>query len=160
VLVAVGAGDALVGAGAGVVAGGDKVVRAMVGEGAAEGTPDDAVGCVAGAVLGTGACGDPVEGLEAGDEPDSPAGWVEVLVDPPLPCGFAWPAAAPEGTGLAFVAAGVAAGTSWLVDWAGAARANTVAKPTVASALSWVARQVSRPSLRRPAVRAASGESS
>jgi hypothetical protein len=46
-------------------------------------------------------------------------------------------------------AAGVAVGGVWTgAVWAGALRANTTAKPTVASAPSWVARQVSRPSRR------------
>ena len=44
---------------------------------------------------------------------------------------------------------------SLAVLWAGAVRANRVAKPTAVTALSWVARQVSRDSRRRPAARAA-----
>jgi hypothetical protein len=57
------------------------------------------------------------------------------------------------------VALGV--GRGWLATvCAGAVRANNVAKPTVASAPSWVARQVSRDRRRSPADRAASGGSS
>jgi hypothetical protein len=46
---------------------------------------------------------------------------------------------------------GAAAGAGWpLTVAAGAVRANSTAKPTVASALSWVARQVSRDRRRSP----------
>ena len=44
--------------------------------------------------------------------------------------------------------------------WAGAVRANRVAKPTAVTAPSWVARQVRRERRRSPAVRAAPGCSS
>jgi hypothetical protein len=49
---------------------------------------------------------------------------------------------------------------SLAVVWAGALRANSVAKPTAVTALSWVARQVRRERRRRPAERAAPGCSS
>ena len=63
-----------------------------------------------------------------------------------------------DGDGLCAVTLGV--GRGWLTTvWAGALRANSVAKPTVASAPSWVARQVSRDRRRSPADRAASGGS-
>ena len=57
-----------------------------------------------------------------------------------------------------------AAGTTVEGFWtgavcAGALRANTTAKPTVASVPSWVARQVSLPSLRTLMSRACPGES-
>jgi hypothetical protein len=64
-----------------------------------------------------------------------------------------------DGDGLAAVTLGVGCG-GLLTVCAGAARANNVAKPTVASAPSWVARQVSRDKRRSPAERAASGGSS
>ena len=44
--------------------------------------------------------------------------------------------------------------------WVGAVRANKVAMPTAVTALSWVVRQVSLDSLRSPAARASSGNSS
>jgi hypothetical protein len=53
-----------------------------------------------------------------------------------------------------------AAVVSLATVWAGAVRANKVAKPTAVSALSWVARHVRRERRRRPAVRAAPGCSS
>jgi hypothetical protein len=57
-------------------------------------------------------------------------------------------------------AAGVAVGGFWTgAVCAGALRANTTAKPTVASVPSWVARQVSRPNLRTLTSRACPGES-
>jgi hypothetical protein len=57
-------------------------------------------------------------------------------------------------------AAGAAVGGFWTgAVCAGALRANTTAKPTVASVPSWVARQVSRPSLRTLTSRACPGES-
>jgi hypothetical protein len=49
---------------------------------------------------------------------------------------------------------------AWLAVWTGAARANRVAKPTAATALSCVARQVRRERSRSPAARAAPGGSS
>jgi len=64
-----------------------------------------------------------------------------------------------DGEGLAVVTLGVGCG-GLLTVCAGALRANSVAKPTVASAPSWVARQVSRDNRRSPAERAASGGSS
>jgi hypothetical protein len=54
----------------------------------------------------------------------------------------------------------VAAGAAVVLPasvWAGAVRANRVAKPTAVIALSWVARQVRRERRRSPAARAASG---
>jgi hypothetical protein len=59
--------------------------------------------------------------------------------------------------------AGVAPGAAAVlltVVCAGAVRANRVASPTAVTALSWVARQVSRDRRRRPSVRAAPGGSS
>ena len=53
-----------------------------------------------------------------------------------------------------------AAVVSLATVWAGAVRANKVAKPTAVTALSWVARHVRRERRRRPAVRAAPGCSS
>ena len=47
----------------------------------------------------------------------------------------------------------------WLVVWAGAVRAKRVARPTAVTALSWVARQVSRESLRSPWARVSAGSS-
>jgi len=47
-----------------------------------------------------------------------------------------------------------------LTVWVGAVRANKVAKPTAATALSWVARQVSLDRRRSPVARAAPGNSS
>jgi hypothetical protein len=64
-----------------------------------------------------------------------------------------------DGEGLAAVTLGVGCG-GLLIVCAGAVRANNVARPTVASAPSWVARQVSRDKRRSPAERAASGGSS
>lgn len=67
-----------------------------------------------------------------------------------------------EGVGDA-LAAGVrvAFGAGWpLTVAAGAVRANTTAKPTVAIAPSWVARQVSRDSRRSPRDRACPAGSS
>jgi hypothetical protein len=46
-------------------------------------------------------------------------------------------------------------GGALLTVCAGAVRANSVANPSMASAPTWVAPQVSRDSLRNPAVRAA-----
>jgi hypothetical protein len=71
-----------------------------------------------------------------------------------LPCGtVAWGAAA----GLADSVGGAV----WtLAAGAGAVRAKTIANPTVASAPSWVVRQVSLPSRRNPASRVCAGESS
>jgi hypothetical protein len=60
---------------------------------------------------------------------------------------------------LLVAAAGLVAGADELVAVApGAVRANRVAMPTVASALSWVARQVSLPRRRNPASRASVGD--
>ncbi|HET7244866.1 MAG TPA: hypothetical protein VFJ07_08520 [Streptosporangiaceae bacterium] len=58
-----------------------------------------------------------------------------------------------EGDGLAEGVAG-AFGAVWPPVAAGAVRANRTAKPTVAIAPSWVARQVSRDRLRSPRDRA------
>jgi len=55
-----------------------------------------------------------------------------------------------------FVAAGAAV-LSPAVVWAGAVRANRVARPTAVTALSWVARQVRRERRRSPVARAAPG---
>ncbi len=52
------------------------------------------------------------------------------------------------------------AGAACAVVWAGAVRANKVAMPTAVTALSWVARQVSRDRRRSPAARASPGNSS
>ena len=49
------------------------------------------------------------------------------------------------------------AAADWSAVWAGAVRANSVAKPTAATALSSVARQVRRERRRNPAERAAAG---
>jgi hypothetical protein len=58
-------------------------------------------------------------------------------------------------------AVGVTVGGFWTgAVWAGALRANTTAKPTVASVPSWVARQVSRPSRRTLTSRACPDASS
>jgi hypothetical protein len=59
---------------------------------------------------------------------------------------------------LLVAAAGVVAGAVEPPVDAGAVRANKVANPTVASALSWVARQVSLPRRRSPASRAPAGD--
>ena len=64
-----------------------------------------------------------------------------------------------DGEGLTAVTLGVGCG-ALLTVCAGAVRANNVANPTVASAPSWVARQVSRDRRRSPAERVASGGSS
>jgi hypothetical protein len=72
-----------------------------------------------------------------------------------------WWVLAGDGDGEALVAFTVGAGAGGLLTvCAGAVRANSVAKPTVAIAPSWVARQVSRDRRRSPAERAASGGSS
>jgi hypothetical protein len=64
----------------------------------------------------------------------------------------AWVAAAADVDGCRLGVVAV-----WLVVWAGAVRANKVARPTAVTALSCVARQVSRDRRRRPAVRASPG---
>jgi hypothetical protein len=64
-----------------------------------------------------------------------------------------------DGDGLDALTLGFGCG-GLLTVCAGAVRANNVANPTVASAPSWVARQVSRDSRRSPAERTASGGSS
>jgi len=66
----------------------------------------------------------------------------------------AWPG---EGVAGGGVVAARAVVLSPAAVWAGAVRANRVARPTAVTALSWVARQVSRERRRSPAVRAASG---
>jgi hypothetical protein len=47
----------------------------------------------------------------------------------------------------------------WLTVWAGAVRTNKVTRPTAATVLSWVARQVSLESLRSPWARVSAGSS-
>jgi hypothetical protein len=67
-----------------------------------------------------------------------------------------------EGEGVAdAVGLALEAGdTVLLTVWAGALRANKVAKPTAVTVPSWVARQVRRDSRRSPAARAAPAGSS
>ena len=67
-----------------------------------------------------------------------------------------------EGPGVRHDVYGFALGASvaWLAVWAGAVRANKVAKPTAVTALSWVARQVRRERRRSPTARASPGCSS
>ena len=153
VLVAVGAGDDVDGAGVGGLLGGAKVGDAVVGT---------AVGCGVGRADG---CADD------GCAPGAAGGWepcpAAARLAPAGPLAFAG-----FGPGFAAARAGVCAGVSaagvglpgavvWLLAvCAGAVRANTIAKPTVASAPIWVPRQVSRPSRRKPASRACAGESS
>ncbi|MGD0699863.1 MAG: hypothetical protein ABSA02_08270 [Trebonia sp.] len=138
---AVGAGAAVVGAGAGAVAGG-----ARVGAGVA--------GAVVGAVVAATAAG----------TLDGAADWTAARAVGWLAARETWyvlagRAAVREGAGLG-VTAGLAAGAVWLAIWAGAVRAKSVATPTVARAPSCAVRQVSLPRRRRPASRVASGERS
>jgi hypothetical protein len=123
VLVAVGAGEEVVGAGAGLVAGGARVWLAAtlwLGDGA-------------------GALADCGDGVGLGREPAWVAGWVAGCVAdrvPAMPCGFV-PACPAAGGGAAAVVDGPAGGAgATLAAGAGAVRANTIAKPTVASAPS------------------------
>jgi hypothetical protein len=75
--------------------------------------------------------------------------------------GWAFPGEELDGAGAGGdVFAVGAAVVSLAVVWAGAARANKVAKPSAVTALSWVARHVRRERRRRPAVRVAPGCSS
>jgi hypothetical protein len=70
-----------------------------------------------------------------------------------------FPVAVVLAAALLVAAAGLVAGADEPVAVApGAVRANRVAMPTVASALSWVARQVSLPRRRRPASRVFVGD--
>jgi hypothetical protein len=159
VLVTVGAGDALVGAGVGGELGG-----ARVGEG--RGVEGCGAGCVVGCpAVGCPAVGCPAVGCPADDCPAAGApAWVacpaadRALAGPLARRGFAWCVAEAEAWADAAVAPGVGVVTVWLpAVCAGTFRANTIAKPTVASAPSWVVRQVSRPSRRRPVSRACAG---
>jgi len=137
----VGAGAALVGAGAGGLAGG--VSRGVAG--AADGC---AAGCAAGAAGWTvgWAVGWPAAGRVATGELVARNGLLRCCAAPGT-------VARAAGTGLADVAV-------WtFAVFAGAFRANTTAKPTVASAPICVVRQVSLLSRRRPASRACAGES-
>jgi hypothetical protein len=133
----------VLGAGAGVVAGGARVAGAEV-EGAA------LVG--AGAVpVGVVAAGAVVCPVAASAVPVAVAEVVEDRADAEdraAGCDLA----CPEGA-AALLVAGVATGTVGLFVCAGALRAKTVAKPTVASAPSWVTRQVSVRRRRNPASR-------
>jgi hypothetical protein len=148
VLVTVGTGEEVDGAGAGVVAGGASV-----------GVGDAAAGWVAGCGAGWPAAGWVVAA------PPVTAGWLAfvpagaALRVPMARRGFWACRAACDGTAVAL--AGPAGGVVWaLAAGAGAVRANAIAKPTVASAPSCVVRHVRRPSRRKPASRAPAGESS
>jgi hypothetical protein len=151
VLVAVGAGEEVTGAGAGVVAGGARVwLAAAVGLGGAAGALADCGDGLAVAV----ACAECAVWLALGRAAAPGAGWVRVV-----PCGFA--PCCPGACNGAAVAAGPVGGTVWtFAAGADAVRANTIAKPTVASAPSWAVRQLSRLSRRKPSSRASAGESS
>ena len=136
-------------------------------------------GAGAGAELGGASVGD-----ELRDPPGEPEELdeLEELAGPgerePLPDGLAaWPACAvgcmpgalfrstgccrwlADGAAEAAEADGsvLAAVVAWSAVWAGAVRANRVAKPTAVTALSCVARQVRRERRRSPAERAAPG---
>jgi hypothetical protein len=151
VLVAVGTGEEVVGAGAGLVAGGARVwLTVTLGLGDAAGALADcgdgravAVACAACAVCrALGRAAVPVAGRVLG-----------------VPCGFA--PCCPGACDGAAVAAGSVGGTvCTLAAGADAVRANTIAKPTVASAPNWAVRQVSLLSRRKPSSRASAGESS
>jgi hypothetical protein len=159
VLVTVGAGDELVGAGVGGVAGG---VRVGVARGVVGATDGCGVGCADGDPVG-GAAADPV-GCAAADVAElavAAPGRVACGKPPCRPvltrlCG---PAAVVAGAGDTVAGLGGVT-VSLPAVCSGAVRANTIAKPTVASAPIWVVRQVSRPSRRNPASRACVGESS
>ncbi|TVZ00564.1 hypothetical protein EAS64_34815 [Trebonia kvetii] len=134
VLVAVGAGAAVVGAGAGVVAGGARVAGAEV-----------AGAALVGAALVCGAAAGAVDVAAAAPVPawadDPPATPAAGFFDDAALCDFAWPAAW-VGAWLEAGAVGVTTGVVWLAACIGAVFAKTVAMPTVASAPSWVTRQV------------------
>jgi hypothetical protein len=123
---------ALVGAGTGGVVGG-----------ASRGAAGAVVGAVVGAAVGAAAWAAGVDGwTDAGFR----AGELVTGSRVTACCGVA-------------EAAGTAVGGFWTgAVCAGALRANTTAKPTVASVPSWVARQVSLPSLRTLTSRACPGE--
>ncbi|HEV2259268.1 MAG TPA: hypothetical protein VGS06_39635 [Streptosporangiaceae bacterium] len=76
-----------------------------------------------------------------------PTGWCRWLADGD---GVPGEEAEADGSALGTVVA-------WSAVWAGAVRANRVAKPTAVTALSCVARQVRRERRRSPAERAAAG---
>jgi hypothetical protein len=113
VLVAVGAGDEALGAGAGVVAGGARVwLTAGLGAGADDGLAAAVVACTVRWLLGRVAARGPGRVLAR-------------------PCGFA---EACPAAGAGVVAAGDPGGTvCTFAAGAGAVRANTIANPTVAS---------------------------
>jgi hypothetical protein len=146
VLVAVGAGEEVDGAGAGAVVGGASVGVALAVVGATEGC---ALGCADGWADG---CPDAVAAGALRTVADPVATGDLVVLAAFLLCFDALRAG---------VCAAVLGGAVVLLTvCAGTARANTIAKPTVASAPSWVVRQVSRPSRRRPSSRDRCGESS
>jgi hypothetical protein len=123
VLVAVGAGDEVAGAGAGVVAGGARVwLAARLGLGDGAGARADCGDGLAGAWV---ACG--------------PLGRATARVPGcvlAMPCGLV-PGCPSARDGAAVAVGGTADGTVWtFAAGAGAVRANTMAKPTVASAPS------------------------
>jgi hypothetical protein len=114
---------------------------------------------------------DELEGLgEREPLPDGLAAWPACMVGctpcPPgrlvLRCRLAARLGVPaaEETGAADADGPVPeAALAWSAVWAGAVRANRVAKPTAVTALSCVARQVRRARRRSPAERAAPGGS-
>ena len=148
VLVTVGTGEEVDGAGAGAVVGGASV-----------GVGDGVAGWLAGCGVGWPAAGEVAAGRV-------PAGWAACVTAgaaalrvPAARRAFWVCRAMCDGAAVAF--AGPAGGVVWaLAAGAGAVRANTIAKPTVANAPSWVVRHVRRPSRRKPASRVPAGESS
>lgn len=155
VLVTVGAGEEVDGAGAGGLLGG-----ASVGEGRAD--VGAAVGCGVGWADGADDAGEEDDGADCA----WPAPVAAALVpgEPAALRGFSpcrVPVCAWLWAGVSAAGAGLGGAALWLpVVAAGAVRANTIANPTVVSAPIWVLRQVSRPSRRKPASRACAGESS
>lgn len=147
----------------------------------------DTVGFGAGAELVDGAgAGAELGGASVGEELRDPLGELDGLGErEPLPDGLAdWPARtvgrAPDAPARAFLPWWLAAwlgvpaeagdegdadgsvpvaALAALTVWAGAVRANRVAKPTAVTALSCVARQVRRDRRRSPAERVAPGAS-
>lgn len=116
---------------------------------------------------------DELDLLEGPDEPEPPAegtaAWPACTVGwtPDAACPFLWCRWPAEGAGVPAADEEIEvegcepeAPVDWSAVWAGAVRANKVAKPTAATALSSVARQVSRERRRSPAERAAPGGSS
>jgi hypothetical protein len=94
--------------------------------------------------------------------PDWEVGWpsARVLADAVARARLWWVLAGEEADEARAEGDALAAGAGVVllaVVWAGALRANKVAKPTAVTALSWVARQVRRDRRRSPAARAAPG---